>query len=334
MTRLFGLLFLVISFISLLSLIFGWHKEEFAYVPVFWVIGGIIVGLIMFFSKEEREQNQGRKKKSSLTADEVPQVKLNFNYVIDYESGTTPLGDLPIGTLVVDPTWKWEFRTSGGYTGNGEMKPVTWIVVAHSHYEMLEPHTTLLSQELIGKYCFDNSINRGHNDDLYGYNHWGDGGAVNAACGIRLWLNSTGIHSSEGFYRAFPGSFKEAILTTILPNKEWEKGDSYKTKDKVFLPSSTELGDSSYDYRIRQIGVTYSYFKDAINAKRSAGFSGQPWYYWTRSPRSGYIGRAGMCIVSYAGDFAFDYARHADCGVRPALNLKSDTLVTRGQEKV
>jgi len=38
-------------------------------------------------------------------------------------------------------------------------------------------------------------------------------------------------------------------------------------------------------------------------------------------------------IVSYAGDFAFDCARHADCGVRPALNLKSEILVTRGQTK-
>ncbi|MDZ4133890.1 MAG: DUF6273 domain-containing protein, partial [Dethiobacteria bacterium] len=279
-----------------------------------------------------KAQNQGRKKNSSLAADEALQVELNFNYEIDYESGTTPLGDLPIGALVVDPTWEWEFRTSGGYTGNGEMKPVTWVIVAHNHYEMLEPHTTLLSQELIGKYYFDNSINRGHNDQ-FGNNHWGDSGAVNAACGIWPWLNSTGIHSGEGFCRAISGRFKEAMLTTTLPNKEWEKGDSYKTKDKVFLPSSTELGDSSYDYRIRQIGATFSYFKDAINAKRSAVINGQPCYYWTRSPRSGYIGRAGMCIVSYAGDFAFDYARHADCGVRPALNLKSDTLVTRGQEK-
>ena len=190
-----------------------------------------------------------------------------------------------------------------------------------------------LSQELIGKYYFDNSINRGHDDERYGYNHWGGSGAVHAACGMRPWLNSTGINSGEGFYRAISGRFKAAILTTILPNKEWEKGDTYTTKDKVFLPSSTELGDSSYDYRIRQIGVTYSYFKDAINAKRSAGFNGQPWYYWTRSPRSGYIGHTGMCIVSYAGDFAFEYARHADCGVRPALNLKSDTLVASESQK-
>lgn len=277
-----------------------------------------------------KAQNQDRKKNSSWAADESPQV--NFNYVIDYESGTTPLGDLPIGALVIDLTWKWEFRTSGGYTGNGEMKPITWIVVAQNHYDMLELHTTLLSQELIGIYSFDNSINQGH-DVQYGKNHWGDSGAVHSACGIRPWLNSTGIHKGEGLYRAFPERFKEAMLTTILPNKEWGKGDSYKTEDKVFLPSSTELGDSSYEYRIPQIGLTYPYFKDAINAKRIAGINDKPWYYWTRSPRSGYSGRAGMCIVSYAGDFAFEYARHADCGVRPAVNLKSDTLVASEPQK-
>ena len=129
-----------------------------------------------------KAQNKGRKKDSSLAAGESPQA--NFNYIMDYESGTTPLGDLPIGALVVDPTWKWEFRTSSSYTGNGEMKPVNWIVVAHSHYGMLEPHTTLLSQELVGKYCYDNSTNQGHNDDRYGHNHWGDSGVFNAACGI------------------------------------------------------------------------------------------------------------------------------------------------------
>ena len=41
-----------------------------------------------------------------------------------------------------------------------------------------------------------------------------------------------------------------------------------------------------------------------------------------------------MCIVSYAGDFTFKLARHADCGFRPALNLKSDTEVIQGQPKL
>ena len=39
-----------------------------------------------------------------------------IDYLIDYEKGSIPIGDLPIGALVVDLTWKWEFRTSGGYT--------------------------------------------------------------------------------------------------------------------------------------------------------------------------------------------------------------------------
>jgi len=32
-------------------------------------------------------------------------------YKIDFEKGSIPIGDLPIGARVVDPSWVWEFPT-------------------------------------------------------------------------------------------------------------------------------------------------------------------------------------------------------------------------------
>jgi len=143
------------------------------------------------------------------------------DYYIDYENGTIPLGELPIGARVVDPGWEWEFRTGYGYAREegDQTKPVTWIVVAKDHYEGLEPHVTLLAAELIGRHTFDNST---HVRD-WGYNHWGESGTHSSADrGLRPWLNSTGIHSREGFYRAFSAAPTALRTMSLSPlQRSW-----------------------------------------------------------------------------------------------------------------
>ena len=248
---------------------------------------------------------------------------LDADYYIDYENGTIPLGDLPIGARVVDPSWEWEFKTGENYSGWGGSKPVTWIVVAKNHYDELDGHVTLHSEELIGRHAFDNSA---HVRD-WGYNHWGESGTHSSATrGLRPWLNSTGIHSGEGFYRAFSESFKQAVLVTNVSNREWQSGSVYNTNDYVFIPSTTELGDSDHELTYR-IGSVYAYFSGVGDAKRIALLGGEVRRYWTRSPASNY-GGAFVRHVSSAGDF-YDFRADNDySGVRPALNLKSEILVS------
>jgi hypothetical protein len=246
---------------------------------------------------------------------------ITADYYIDYNNGTIPISDLPIGARVVDTSWDWEFRTGDNHSGSGKVKPVTWIIVAKDHYEGLEPHVTLLSEELIGKHCFDNNTDPKRDSN----SHWSDSGTGNATRGLRPWLNSTGIHAGKGFYRAFSGSFKVAVLETTLPNKEWKSGSIYSTRDKVFIPSTTELCDTAHSDTY-QIGTVFSHFTGARADKRVAMFGGETRWYWTRSPVSSggflvrHVGGDGGFYSSAAGDGGF--------GVRPALNFKSEVLVS------
>jgi serine/threonine protein kinase len=252
---------------------------------------------------------------------------LDADYYIDYENGAIPIGDLPIGTRVVDPSWEWEFRTGSNYSGSGIVKPVTWIVVAKDHYDGLEPHVTLLTEELIGLHAFDNSTNRNHARAQYGFNHWGESGTANATSGLRPWLNSSGIHMGEGFYQAFSEDFRGAVIATILLNSYWKKGTVYSTKDNVFIPSTTEFGDIAHKYTYR-IGEPYSYFIGVGNTKkRSAQLEDEALWYWTRSPDLRFGNYERIVSSAAASSFNFDVTND-NSGIRPALNLKSEIMVS------
>ncbi len=272
-------------------------------------------------------------------AEEAPQTfdadviaGLEADYYIDYTGGTIPIGDLPIGARVVDPGWEWEFRTGPYYTreSGDKTKPVTWLVVDEDHYDGLAPHVTLLCEELIGRFGFDDSTNRDHEEAERGYSHWGESGTNNATHGLRPWLNSSGIHTGEGFYRAFSENFKRAVLTTTVPNKEGEDGSTYSTSDHVFISSTTELNDDDH-YRTYPIGRVYAYFSGAGDEERIAKLDGAAQWYWTRSPVSQF-GCVLRC-VSTNGFFSTLYAKPPrdlgrGRGIRPVLNLKSEILVS------
>ncbi len=262
-------------------------------------------------------------------------------YYIDYEKGTIPISDLPIGSRVVDPTWVWKFCTDLDYSGDGVIKPVLWLVVSNNHYENLGPHVTLLTEELIGMFPFDCSSDSNHKWAEYGYNHWGDSGTFDTqyygipyanSYGLRPWLNSNGAHKGEGFYDAFSVGFKRIVLSTTLPNKVFNDGECYTTSDWVFIPSTTELGDSEH-IDTYQIGKPYLYFENADFPKRIASIGGKHGHYWTRSPdnSNGSILRSVDCFgyfYFYSANYFPDGRVRAHLGVRPALNIKAETLIS------
>jgi len=260
--------------------------------------------------REEEEQHLGSEAVESIS---------EADYRIDYETGTIALAELEIGARVVDPSWEWEFRTSFDFVGEGDKTPITWIVVAKNHYDGTDPHVTLFAEEVIGRYVFDSMRN----------NHWGGNSAAGADRGLRPWLNSTGIHEEEGFYHLFSDPFKDAVLTTIVPNKEGINRADYFTEDKVFIPSTTELGDTEHEVTY-QIGSAYPYFKSAGAVRRIARFwwDGKYWdsNYWTRSPFAG--NGETLRGVGTDGSFTLYNAHSGSIGVRPVVNVKPGVMVS------
>ncbi len=249
-------------------------------------------------------------------ATEIEGDTLQFTTVIP-----NTLGSLQIGDRVEDPSWEWEHRLGLNYSSEffgfapGEVKPVRWIIVARDHYGT-GTGLTLLAEELIGLYAFDNSTDRGSS---FGSNHWGESGTANATRGLRPWLNS-----STGFYRAFSSAFKANVVEVNIPNRHWEMGEAYSTQDRVFIPSTTELGDTSH-VSTYEIGSVYPYFFGAGINDRVAQLGGNDNRYWTRSPDSSYC---GSVINVYPDGFLFAGALYDDGGVRPALNMKPETPIS------
>ncbi len=141
-------------------------------------------------------------------------VKVKFEPIT--ANGGKTLGELNVGDLVVDQSWQWQFRTGPGYSQKADdlTKPVVWVVVAKDHYGA-DSGVTLLSKDIIGRYTFDDSTDRG---GMSGSNHWGDSGQPNAEHGLRLWLHAEGTGYEEGYYNSFSQEFKESIVQVTLPN--------------------------------------------------------------------------------------------------------------------
>lgn len=160
-----------------------------------------------------------------------------------------------------------------------------------------------------------------------------------------LVSGNTEYANHHGFLKFFEGweidAIDDSTVMTALP--DCEVGLENERLDvitrKVFLPSYTNL----YGGTIRNMseGDYWEYFKNEINTDRAAmptayavEYSNvdeevehdENWYYWLRSPVAddGYsvrcVGRGGDCNYCYANDGVL--------GVRPALKINPEILIS------
>lgn len=243
---------------------------------------------------------------------------------------TQELGNLPTGTRVVDPNWYWEYP-------NGELRPVTWIVVAKNHYSggaagrlaSSWNHVTLLAEEIITQCPFDTSEERWFNGQG---GSWQKSGNHGADFGIRKYLNGESFYDyynmdrneyDSAFWDNMTPDFQSYVYSTYTPTRNAD-GSSYESLDKIFLPSATELGytESELNYVLTS-GVDWGYFTS--NAQRRAILGDQYHIYYTRSV-SEYLSH--LAVVSAWGSQSAESADNPNNGVRPALNMYYDAPVS------
>lgn len=259
------------------------------------------------------------------------------------------LSSLPVGAKVKDLNTK--------YYG----KPIIFQVIDKNHPGYPANSVTLLTEKIITLKAFDAKEPSNPNVDrqYYGNNRY-------AHSNIRQWLNKdtspwyaaqhgydappnnsnvwgnyNEYEAEAGFLSNFSAELKAKILLTTLTvakNTVTDGGGSETVQDKVFLLSKTEVGLGN-ENGIAE-GTPFSFFSsdaarqayptaEAVsNSEYKYNFlnASQPWYWWLRTPHAGvayyarYVGSSGTLT---SGD-----AFNGTLGVRPALNLSSDILVS------
>ena len=259
------------------------------------------------------------------------------------------LSSLPVGAKVKDLNTK--------YYG----KPIIFQVIDKNHPGYPANSVTLLTEKIITLKAFDAKEPSNPNTDRqnYGNNRY-------AHSNIRQWLNKdtspwyaaqhdydappnnsnvwsnyNEYEAEAGFLSNFSAELKAKVLLTTLTvakNTVTDGGGSETIQDKVFLLSETEVGFGN-ENGIAE-GTPFSFFSndaarqayptaEAVSNSEYKGGSlndNQPWYWWLRTPNSGssYYSR----FVFLSGTLSNDCAYGGDFGVRPALNLPSDILVS------
>ena len=227
----------------------------------------------------------------------------------------------------------------GKYQGS----QIVWRIANKNHPGYPSNSITLVSDVILCEKAFDakepsnsNSDRKSYGNNRYRYSN------------IRQWLNKSGHpwyaaqHSADappnssgvstnpydteqGFLTEFTDDELNAILDTslqvVIPDVDG--GGIETVTDKIFLLSGTEvgLGDESSG---KPEGSQLPIFTD--DASRIAQFNGSNDYWWLRTPNAGYA--ISVRNVYFDGSLYYYYAYNGLSGVRPALNLKSDILVS------
>ena len=124
----------------------------------------------------------------------------------------------------------------------------------------------------------------------------------------RKWCNDI-------FYNAIPSILRNGIKQVIKKNyKVYNSNNITTTSDYCFLLSETEIfGEKKYSIDSTE-GTQYEYYKTSSN--RIKQVSGSNYYWWERSPFSGYS--LSFCLVSNDGSANYSNAS-STLGLAPCL---------------
>lgn len=155
-----------------------------------------------------------------------------------------------------------------------------------------------------------------------------------------VWSNYNEYEAEAGFLNGFEQDFRDALLddTITVAKSSTDGGGSEQITRKVRLLTRTEVfGDTENG---TAEGTQWPIFTDnnsrlayptaeAVSKseyKTSSLSSSQPWWWWLLTPNAGHA--HGVRYVYSGGGLGWRIACYGDGGVRPALFLAPDTLVS------
>lgn len=145
---------------------------------------------------------------------------------------------------------------------------------------------------------------------------------------------SSDIHAylNNAFLSLFDSNIKDAIKQVKIPCRNVGSGDTNGLSCKIFLLSGYEVGWTTSDNRYFPVdGAKLSYFEygtgASANNKRVANLNGSAALWWLRSPYIYPLKKKDVWIV-YSGGYYSNGDAHYSHGIRPAIILPSDMLVT------
>lgn len=262
------------------------------------------------------------------------------------------LSSLPVGALVKDTNTKYNNQT------------IIWRVLEHGHTGDPAGTTALEARDIITLKCFDakEPNNSDSNRKQYGNNRYLHSNLLqwlnsNAASGwytakhaqdqapdsANVWQNSgTAINpydSEAGFLTHFSAELMAALQTVTkvtAKNTVTDGGGYEEVSSKIFLLSTTEVGLAN-ENSIAE-GSIYAYYsasntndrrkKNLANDAAKGNYSSatSPWYWWLRTPYSGYSRYAR--IVHTDGTLSYNLAYGGNYGVSPAYVVLSSLTVS------
>jgi len=260
----------------------------------------------------------------------------------------------------------------GQYQVETESKqPIIWKIADKNHTGYPANSVTLIAEKIIDLRGFDGKElgNADNNRATYGNNRY-------RTSNLRQWLNSgglsnawfiaqnltdgtantnnhdavptdanmsttTGYNAKDGFLNSFSQQELAVILSTSLTtakNTITDGGSSESVTDKIFLPSTTEIGlvnENSIaegskltlfsDNASRLTYLTQQAFSNTRSSSKPSSVA-NPWNWWLRTPNSS--DSRSVRGVGAGGSLRGSGACIGDVGVRPACNLSSDILVS------
>lgn len=249
---------------------------------------------------------------------------------------------IKFGSIYGSPiVWKVADKNHAGYPSNS-LTFVTDKIIKLLPFDAMEASNSDSDRKSYGnnRYLWSNIRQWLNKADAAGSWYQAQHSADAPPSNANVWSNYNEYDVQAGFLNAFTANERAAILNTTLTvaKASIDGGGSETVTDKIFLLSTTEVGLANENgiaegsilslfntssNRIAQPTAAAVSNSEYTNASLNASSA---WYWWLRTPYASHSYVVRFVVTD--GTLNYINAYYGSHGLRPALNLPSDLLIS------